>query len=83
MSADLVRRCIAARNSGASFPTIWRTVLQPDPLVGGLPKQTHSDGRVQMTVQLNTGERLIYDSQSNDYGLWPFPLPPGSDHGKS
>jgi hypothetical protein len=73
MPANLVERCIAARNDGADFPTVWLTVLRLDPLVRGVPTQTTDDGRVQLEIRLLTGQRFIFDSEANGYSLWPFP----------
>ena len=73
MPMDLVERCIAARNGGADFPTVWLTVLRLDPLVRGIPMQTINDGRVQLEIHLLTGQRFIFDSEINGYSLWPFP----------
>jgi hypothetical protein len=73
MPANLIERCIAARNGGADFPTVWLTVLRPDPLVRGIPRQTINDGRVQLEIRLLTGQRFIFDSEANGYSLWPFP----------
>ena len=73
MPADLVERCIAARNGGANFPTVWETVLRRHALVNGLPTQAFNDGRMQLEVHLITGQRLIYDWDLNGYSLWPFP----------
>ena len=73
MPANLVERCIAARNGGADFPTVWQTVLRRDPLVGGIPMQTINDGRVQLEIRLLTGQRFIFDADANGYSLWPFP----------
>jgi hypothetical protein len=73
MPANLVERCITARNGGADFPTVWQTVLRLDPLVRGVPMQTIDDGRVQLEIRLLTGQRVIFDSEANGYGLWPFP----------
>ena len=73
MLAELVERCIAARNGGADFPTVWQTVLRLDPLVLGVPMQMISDGHVRLEIQLFPGQVLIYDSPSNGYSLSPFP----------
>ena len=61
MPAELVERCIAVRNAGADFPTVWDTVLRRHPLVNGIPAQTINDGRIQLEIRLITGQRLIHD----------------------
>ena len=73
MPTDLVERCIAARNGGADFPTVWESVLRRHPLVNGIPTQTINDGRTQLEIHLMTGQRLIHDSEANGYSLWPLP----------
>jgi hypothetical protein len=56
MPADLVERCIAARNGGADFPTVWQTVLRLDPLVLGVPMQMISDGNLRLEIRLFPGQ---------------------------
>ena len=73
MPAALVEQCIAVRNTGADFPTVWQTVLRLHPLVQGIPIQTINAGRGQLEIRLNTGHLLIFDSEANGYSLWPFP----------
>jgi hypothetical protein len=73
MPTDLVKRCIAARNAQADFPTVWKTVLQSHPLVASIPVHMINDGRAQLEVRLITGHRLIYDPDANGYSLWPLP----------
>jgi hypothetical protein len=73
MPADLIKRCIAARDAKGDFPTIWKTVLHSHPLVANIPVQTVSEGRAQLEIRLTTDHRLIYDPDTNGYSLWPFP----------
>ena len=73
MPAELVERCTAARNAGADFPAVWDTVLRRHPLVDGIPAQMINDGRIQLEMRLITGQRLIHDSETRGYSLWPFP----------
>ncbi len=70
MPHDLLKRCIAARDSGADFPTIYDTIIRrADRLGPGLP--THrTDGReTWLQVRLVTGHCLIYQSGTNEYRL--------------
>ena len=72
--SDLVRACQLAQTEGADFPTIWRTILRPHPLVVGIPVQTVTEARAQLEIRLSTGHRLVYDSAHNDYTLVAPPL---------
>jgi len=40
MSAqELVAKCNEALRKGVDFPTLWRTVIKPHPMVAGIPVQ--------------------------------------------
>jgi hypothetical protein len=69
---DLVIKCTAAARGGADFPAIWNSVLRAHPLVVGPPIQTFADDDVsQLEIRLINGQRLVYDSTSNQYSiLW-------------
>jgi hypothetical protein len=69
MTDDLVCACLVAKARGADFPTVWRTILKAHPMVLGIPVQTITETRAQLEVALITGERLIYDSDHDDYTL--------------
>jgi hypothetical protein len=64
-----MRKCTAAAQNGADFPTVWNTLLKPHPLVIGRPKQSLQDGRAQLEISLITGQRLIFDSTSGQYSV--------------
>jgi hypothetical protein len=64
MPADLLQQCITVRAKGADFPTIWKTVLQPNPLVAGLPVQKANRERAWLEIPLTTGHRLVHDSEN-------------------
>jgi len=60
---ELLEQCVAARRSGADFPTIWQTVLRNHRLVIGPPVQRLVNDAPVLEVRLITGQRLIYDAQ--------------------
>ena len=59
----LLQHCIAVRQEGADFPTIWQTVLRYHPLVVGSPVQRIIDGNPALEIALITGQRLICDDK--------------------
>jgi hypothetical protein len=69
---DLVFKCTAAARDGADFPAVWDSVLRGNPLVVGPPIQTFTDEESpQLEIRLINGQRLVYDSSSNQYSvLW-------------
>jgi hypothetical protein len=75
---DLAIKCTAAALSGADFPSVWDSVLRAHPLVVGPPIQTFTDDDVpNLEIRLINGQRLIYDSASNQYSvLWGPPRRP-------
>jgi hypothetical protein len=65
---DLVLKCTAAARDGADFPTVWDAVLKGHALVVGPPIQTLDDEeRPQLEIRLINGQRLFYNSVSNEY----------------
>lgn len=68
-ASDLMRKCNAAAQGGADFPTIWNTVLKPHPLVIGRPRQGLQNGRTRLEISLITGQRLIFDSSASQYSI--------------
>ena len=59
--SDLLSRCVAAREGGANFPSIWNTILKGHPLVFGPPVQAMREGQARREIKLITGQRLIFD----------------------
>jgi hypothetical protein len=57
---DLLEVCIALRQNGADFPTIWHRALQPSRLVVGKPKQFYEEGRPLLKVRLITNHFLVF-----------------------
>lgn len=68
-SSDLVKKCDALLRDGVDFPTVWQTELRNHPLVVGLPIQSLRDGHVHLEIHLMTGERIIYNSKSNEFSF--------------
>jgi hypothetical protein len=67
---DLALKCTAAAHARADFPTVWDSVLRAHPLVVSLPIQTFTDDvRQQLEIRLINGQRLVYDSTSNQYSV--------------
>ena len=67
---DLVLKCTAVARDGADFPTVWDALLRRHVLVVGPPIQTLDDEeRPQLEIRLINGQRLIYNSISNEYAV--------------
>jgi len=56
---QLVAACERARLEGKDFPTVWRTVLRPHPLVIGLPTHEASGGEARIVISLRTGNKIV------------------------
>jgi len=69
MARGLVRTCTASKKSGADFPTIWETILRRHPLVLGPPVSAIKDERACLEMHLVTGQRLVFDSESQVFNL--------------
>ncbi len=61
--AGLLQQCVAARVSGADFPTVWQNILRNHPLVIGPPIQRLEGQAPVLEIRLITGQRLIYDDK--------------------
>ena len=71
---DLLLKCIAIARTGADFPTVWDTVLKGHALVAGPPTQTFDDQTgPQLEIGLMNGQRLIFNSASNEYFVLEAP----------
>jgi hypothetical protein len=65
---DLVLKCTAMVRTGADFPTVWDAALKGHALVAGQPVQIFDDEeRPQLEIPLINGQRLVYNSASNEY----------------
>jgi hypothetical protein len=69
MARDLLRSCSASKKSGDDFPTIWETILRRHPLILGPPVSTIKGGRTCLEMYLVTGQRLVFDSESQVFSL--------------
>ena len=67
-ATDLVIKCTSAALGGADLPSAWNSVLKGPPLVVSEPIETFTDDlRSQLEIRLINGQRLVYDSASNQY----------------
>ena len=67
MPADLLQQCLAARDSGADFPTIYRNVIAPHRLRPGMPTHATDGKHTWLEIALSSGQKLVYRSRSNDF----------------
>lgn len=58
MPEGLVEACERARRAGKDFPTVWREILRPHPLVIGLPGHEVVDGEARILIALRTGQKI-------------------------
>ena len=67
---DLVRKCNEAmRRRGVDFPTLWHTIIRPDPAVIGVPAQRLDGDRIYLEGPLLRGNWLVVDSESRTTSL--------------
>ena len=64
--SELFSRCRAAQADGMDFPTMWKEVLEPSPLVIGPPFQTVRGGRIQLEMRLMSGGYIAFNSDTNE-----------------
>jgi hypothetical protein len=65
---DLLARCVAARERGGDFPTIWNDILRRHPLVlEGLPVQVITKSDPMLKIQLTNGQSLYF--QNGEFSL--------------
>jgi hypothetical protein len=60
---DLVRKCNEAMRLGVDFPTLWHTVIKPDPAVVGPPIQRLDGSRTYLEIPLLRGDWLVIDNE--------------------
>ena len=60
---DLVRKCNEAMGLGVDFPTLWHTIIKPDPDVIGPPVQRFDGNRTYLEVPLLRGCWLVVDNE--------------------
>lgn len=59
-SRELYQICCDARRRGLDFPTIWRAILEPHPLVRGVPVQVMDEDEPMLEVLLHSGHMLRF-----------------------
>lgn len=59
-ASDLLKRCIEARERGASFPDVWNTVLKRHPLVAGMPVQRMESEVALLEIPLVSGLHILF-----------------------
>ncbi len=69
MPGELLKKCVAARKDGRNFPSIFETIIRPDPLCGGGLKNTTDGKRIWLSVPLTTGQSLVYESKIDQFRL--------------
>ena len=57
--ADLLERCVSARQEGLDFPTIWSRILSRHRLVSGIPVSVSE----VLAVPLATGDTLCFNGE--------------------
>ena len=60
----LLDACNAARRQGADFPSIWWQIIEPHPMVAGLPVQQLDGDQPVLDIPLRTGQRLRFGRDS-------------------
>jgi hypothetical protein len=60
---DLVQKCNEAMRLGVDFPTLWHTIIKPDPTVIGPPIQRLDGSRTYLEVPLLRGDWLVIDNE--------------------
>jgi hypothetical protein len=66
---DLVCKCNEAMRRGVDFPTLWHTVIRPDPTVIRVPVQRLEGDRTYLEVPLLRGNWLVVDNESGTASL--------------
>jgi hypothetical protein len=62
--ADLVQKCNEAMSLGVDFPTLWHTIIKPDPTVIGPPIQRLDGDRTYLAIPLLRGDFLVIDNEA-------------------
>jgi hypothetical protein len=66
---ELVTKCNDAMRSGIDFPTLWHTIIKPDPTVAGVPIQRWDGNRTYLEVPLLRGDSLVIDTERRTVSL--------------
>jgi hypothetical protein len=68
-TSDLVQKCNEAMRLGVDFPTLWHTIIKPDPSVMGPPVQRLDGNRTYLEIPLLRGDWLIIDNEARTAGV--------------
>lgn len=71
MPLNLLHECVAARQTGRDFRSIFDEIIAPHPLRGGILKSVTDGRRIWLDVPLTNGQSLTYDSQKDQFALSP------------
>ena len=67
---DLAEFCTELAQKGKDFPTIWATLLESHTLVDSIIPASKLEGtRPTLEIQLITGGRLVFDSESKKFSV--------------
>jgi hypothetical protein len=66
---ELVQKCNEAMCLGVDFPTLWHTIIKPDPTVIGPPVQRLDGNRTYLEVPLLRGDWLVVDNELRTVSL--------------
>lgn len=69
MAASLLKRCIAARRDGQDFRAIFDSIISPNPLRLGQLRSVTDGERIWLSVELNTGQSLVFESSKGEFRL--------------
>ena len=65
-SSKLLAACVAARQDGKDFPTIWQKIAKRHPAVLGIPVSVRIGDETVLSIPLLSGQRLIF----GEAGFW-------------
>jgi hypothetical protein len=68
-TSDLVKKCNEAMCLGVDFPTLWHTIIKPDPSVIGPPIQRLDGNRTYLEIPLLRGDWLVIDNEARTVGV--------------
>jgi hypothetical protein len=66
---DIVQKCNEAMRLGVDFPTLWHTIIKPDPSVIGPPVQRLHGNRTYLEIPLLRGDWLVIDNEARAVGV--------------
>jgi hypothetical protein len=68
-TSDLVQKCNEAMRLEVDFPTLWHTIIKPDPSVMGPPVQRLDGNRTYLEIPLLRGDWLVIDNEARTVGV--------------